>query len=244
MEKIKRILISEKGKAFYVRDLNQDFHTKSGFFRKKDLAKKQGKILSSSKEKYSIIEPLFIDSYKRIKRGPQLIMPKDIGIIIAETGINKAAKVLDLGGGSGALACFLANISKEVVTYEINRDFANIIELNKKFLGIKNLTIKNQDAYKKLDEKDIDLITVDLPEPWNIIENSAKSLKSGGFLACYLPNITQVSRLVSEIKKSKSFAYLKTIELIKREWRIDESIARPEFNMLGHTGFLVFVRKV
>ena len=33
------------------------------------------------------------------------------------------------------------------------------------------------------------------------------------------------------------------IELIEREWEIDEKRARPKFQMLGHTGFLIFAKK-
>ena len=36
---------------------------------------------------------------------------------------------------------------------------------------------------------------------------------------------------------------LETLELIERKWKIEDKIMRPEFQMLGHTGFLTFCRK-
>jgi len=81
-----------------------------------------------------ILEPDFTDKFKKIKRGPQIITPKDIGTIITETGINKNSIVLDAGGGSGSLSCFLANITKKVYCYEKKVKDVHTINL---FLTIK-----------------------------------------------------------------------------------------------------------
>jgi tRNA (adenine57-N1/adenine58-N1)-methyltransferase len=67
-------------------------------------------------------------------------------------------------------------------------------------------------------------------------------LKSGAYLVCYLPNITQVQDLIQESKKHQ-FLLEKTIELIEREWTIQKRICRPKHQILGHTAFLVFFRK-
>ena len=96
---------------------------------------------SNTNKEFFIFAPAFIDLYRKIKRDAQIIPLKDIGLIIAETGINKESKVLDAGSGSGALACFLASISKEVVTYEIREDFIEIVKSNIEFLGLKNIKI-------------------------------------------------------------------------------------------------------
>jgi tRNA (adenine57-N1/adenine58-N1)-methyltransferase len=114
-----------------------------------------------------------------------------------------------------------------------------------KMMGLENLRIEKKDVYQGIDEKEIDVITLDLPEPWNALQHCEKALKYGGFLVCYLPSITQVSRLIAEAKKYDSFIYLKTAEFLERNWKIDGAlIARPETEMLGHTGFLTFIRKV
>ncbi len=70
-----------------------------------------------------MFSPSFIDHYKRIQRKAQIVLLKDIGLIIAETGINKNSIVVDAGAGSGALCCFLANYVKKIYTHMYNRNF-------------------------------------------------------------------------------------------------------------------------
>ena len=104
-----KLLTTKEGKTFYLNDISKDFHCQFGLVKAKDLKKKDGSVIKTNTKKELIIfTPSFIDSYKRIKRGPQIITRKDIAAIIAETGINKDSKVVDAGAGSGALACFLA----------------------------------------------------------------------------------------------------------------------------------------
>ena len=44
--------------------------------------------------------------------------------------------------------------------------------------------------------------------------------------------------------KNKNFIHVKTVELIQREWEIEERKVRPITTQTVHTGFLSFVRKV
>ncbi len=240
---IKRILMKE-GKKFYVRDLNNDFHCQFGYVKAKDLRKRKGKVITNTKKEMHIFEPSFIDVYRKLKRAPQIITLKDIGIIVAETGVNSKSKIVDAGAGSGALACFLANIAKEVVSYEIRKDFFKVAEQNKKMLELNNLKLKNKDVYKGISEKNVDLITLDLPEPWKVTEYADKALKFGGFLVSYSPTIPQVMDFVNKVNKNKNFFYVKTMEVIRREWDVRERIVRPKTAIINHTGFLTFVRKI
>ena len=242
---IQKILINKQGKKFYVKDDSYDFHTQFGLITKKALKKKSGIVKTNTGEEFYIFSPTFADKYDKLKREAQIILKKDIGLIIANTGINKSSKVLDAGAGSGALSCMLANICKEVIAYD-NRDNAiKTIKHNVELLGLDNIKIKKKDIYQGISDKNFDLITLDLPEPWRVLKHCEKSLKCGGFLVCYLPSITQVIELVKNLNEIESFVYLKTAELLERNWKIDgKRIARPETQMLGHTGFLVFSRKV
>lgn len=235
--------MDRKGNKFYVKDLNNDFHSKYGFFKKEDI-KKGKNIKSNLKNEFSVFDPSFIDVYRRIKRGAQIIPLKDIGLIVAETCVNSKSKVVDAGSGSGAIACFLANLVKEVVTYEIREDFIEIVKNNIKFLNLKNIKIKNKDIYKKIDEKDVDLVLLDLPEPWKALKSADKALKIGGFLVSYSPTIPQVMDFVNAVRKNKNFAYLKTSEIIEREWEVEERKVRPRSQAIGHSGFISFVRRI
>src|SRR3989338_10222508 len=152
-ETIKKVLITEFGKRFFVRNIDQDFHTNFGVVSKKDLKSDSSVIKTSKGIKLFSHKPAFIDLYSKIKRAPQIIPRKDIGIIIAETGIGKNSIVLEAGTGSGALCFMLANIVKKVYTYEIREDFFKIAAENVKFLGLKNIVMNNKSIYDKIDEK-------------------------------------------------------------------------------------------
>lgn len=243
---IKKILITRQGKKFYAKSLDEDLHTQYGFIKKEDLKKaKDGNLLKSNTNKeFFVFKPHFIDLYRKIKRDAQIIPLKDIGLIIAETGINKESRVLDAGSGSGALACFLAALVKEVITYDIREDFIEIVRSNIKFLGLKNIKIKNSNIYEEIDDKNFDVVTLDVPEPWNSLENCSKALKIGGFLVSYSPSIPQVADFVNAVRKNENFIYLKTVEVIEREWEVEERRVRPKSKGLGHSGFLSFVRRV
>ncbi|MBN2053149.1 methyltransferase domain-containing protein [Candidatus Woesearchaeota archaeon] len=225
-------------------DEAKDFSTKHGTIRKKDLAKEPGSKVKMGSHEFIILDPVFLDHYKRIKRMAQIITLKDIGAIIAHTGINKESVVLDAGAGSGALACFLAMIAKKVISYEKDKRSLEIARSNVEDLGLKNIIINEGDIYdyKKIKEKYADVFTLDVPEPEKAIKTALKVLKTGGFLTVYLPNINQVQDFVKALPEE--FLLEKTIEVIEREWTIDEKRARPATKDHGHTGFLTFARKL
>ncbi|MFH0868519.1 MAG: methyltransferase domain-containing protein [Candidatus Woesearchaeota archaeon] len=237
-----KVLISKYDK-FLIKDQDNDFHTKYGFFKKEDL-KKSSKVTSNTKKEFTVFDPYFIDLYKKIKRGAQIVPLKDIGLIVAETGVNNKSKVVDAGSGSGALCCFLANIAKEVVTYEIREDFIKIVKHNIDFLNLKNIVIKNKNIYDGIDEKNIDLVLLDLPEPWKAINAAKKALKTGGFLVSYSPTIPQTADFVNEINNDKDFVHVKTSEILEREWEIDGRKVRPRSQQIGHSGFISFARRI
>ena len=241
---IKNVLMNKNGSIFYVKDITKDYHCQFGFFKKQDLKKKNGSLIKTNKGyEFTLVKASFIDSYKKIKRDAQIISPKDIGVILSYTGINKNSVVVDAGAGSGALCCMLAHVAKKVITYDIREDFIKVVEENKKSLNLKNLIIKHKNLYEGIDEKDVDLIVLDLPEPWNTLEPAA-ALKPGGFLVSYSPSIPQTIDFVNAINCHKNFCHLKTIELIEREWEIQERRVRPKTQMIGHTGFLSFCRRI
>ncbi|MCP3684232.1 MAG: tRNA (adenine-N1)-methyltransferase [bacterium] len=240
---IKRILISAGRKFFY---RGQDLHTQYGYIKKEQIEKaKDGDILESNTgKKFFVVTPSFIDVYRKIKRSPQIIPAKDIGSILTETGINNKSKVIDSGTGSGALACFLANIAKEVTTYELREDFAKVAQKNIELLGLKNIKIKNKDIYLGIDESNVDLICFDLPEPWKAIASAEKALKVGGFIVSYSPTTPQVADFVNEMNKNEKFMHIKTIEIMEREWEVNERKVRPKSASIGHSGFLTFFRRI
>ena len=116
-----KVLLTKQGNWFFVRDEKKDYHTDKGIIKASDLKRKSGTTVKTSKGvKMVVVNPAFVDEFRKIKRGSQIMVPRDIAAIIAETGINKDSKVLDAGSGSGGLACFLANIVKQVISLHNN----------------------------------------------------------------------------------------------------------------------------
>lgn len=180
--------------------------------------------------------------YKRLKRGPQVILPKDIGIIIAYTGIGKESTCVDAGTGSGWLAVSLARIAKEVTSYDNRDEFIKIAEKNKVAEQLGNLTIKKGDVTKKIDESNVDLVTLDMPDSDKALKNARNALKEGGYVVGYLPHMEQVKRFVETLNKLK-FESVLTLETIVRDILVREQGVRPSTKGVWHTGYLVFAQK-
>ncbi|MEM4239767.1 MAG: methyltransferase domain-containing protein [Candidatus Woesearchaeota archaeon] len=235
----------EKEAMFYVFDPGKDFHTKYGAISKKELAKKPGSHVKTSKGKeFTLIEADFADDLGHIRRLPQTMSAKDMGIIVSATGVNKESFAIDAGTGSGALACYLAHICKKVVSYEIMDKHIEVAKQNQKFLGLKNLVIKKGSIYEKIPEKNADLLVLDVPEPWKAIKTAENALRIGGYLVVYAIQATQMLNFANAILKDKRFLLVKTCELIERTWKAEGNILRPSTAPFGHTGFLVFARKI
>ncbi len=182
------------------------------------------------------------DSYRRLKRGPQVILPKDIGIIIAYTGVNRNSVCLDAGTGSGWLAVSLARICKKVTSYDVREDFLKIAERNKMMENLDNLILKKGDITKKISEKDVDLVTLDMPDSHKAVKNAYKALKTEGYICGYLPHMEQVSKFVKTLNKSK-FRNINTFEVILRDMLVREEGMRPSTKGVWHTAYLVFAQK-
>ena len=241
MRNIKKILVHKKtGKKFYVKDIGDDFHTQYGLIKKNDFKKKTTE--SSKQEPFIILDPQFADLWESLLRGPQIMQRKDIGLILAKIGVNSNFKVVDAGGGSGSLCLSLANVCKEITVYEINPENYDVVQKNIALLGLKNITLKQENVYNGISENNVDLITLDLPEPWQAINAVLTALKEGGFLVVYLPNLIQMKQFIDAARKT-SLQVQEIIELLERQWKIEDKIMRPEFEMLGHTGFMAFCRK-
>ncbi len=236
-----RILINKKRKRFFWK--SGDLHTNEGLLKEKTIKSTASKIKTNMDKEFLKFNASFADEINNLKRGPAVVLAKDAGSIIAHTGINSKSKIVDAGTGSGFLAAYLANISPNVTTYEKNPNHFKLAKSNLKKLNSK-AKIKNKDVSEAIDEKNLDLITLDLSAPWTALKSAEKSLKSGAYLVCYLPNTTQVQTLIQKAK-NLNFILEKVIETIERPWTIrpKQEVCRPEHQILGHTAFLVFFRK-
>jgi len=74
------------------------------------------------------------------------------------------------------------------------------------------------------------------------VDIAQKVLKAGGRLAAYTPQLLQAREFVLAL--DNHFLHERTIEVIEREWALDERRSRPVTKDFGHSAFLTFARRI
>ncbi len=249
-EKIKKnswVLLLGRKKSYVVR-AKGTFHCEFGKIELEELVGKEygTEVKTHLGERFVACKPFLTDLLRKTKRKPQVILPREAAIILAKTGVGKRATAIDAGTGSGFLAMFLANYVKKVYTYEKRSEFYEIARENIKLLGFRNIEIKHRDASKGFEEKNVDLVVLDLEKPERIVKHAHSSLKPGGYLAVFCPYAEEVGRVARAMKDR--FAEIEIVENMQREWEV--SFDRQEQShlrakpYLTFTGFIVFGRKI
>ncbi|MEM5802016.1 MAG: tRNA (adenine-N1)-methyltransferase [Candidatus Aenigmatarchaeota archaeon] len=241
------VLLISKDEKYLVEVRNQRFNVKSGYIELSKLKNKNfgDKIKTHLGKIFHIARPNLSDIIENLNRMQQIITPKDFGMILAYTGIAPDSLILDAGTGSGFLAISLAYYANKgrVITYEKDKRAIKVARKNIKLSKLKNIRLKVKNVKKGFDEKNADLITLDLQNPEKIVPYAYKSLKIGGWLVIYSPTVEELINSVKKIKNIKGFSEPKIMENIVRMWQ-SEVTTRPKTTGLLHTGFLIFTRKV
>ncbi|MDO8554116.1 MAG: methyltransferase domain-containing protein [Candidatus Micrarchaeota archaeon] len=180
--------------------------------------------------------------FKKLKRGgPAIVLPKDSGAIIAYAGISKESLVIEAGAGTGFLTVALASVAKEVISYEMKKEFADLASANVRAVGLTNVTIKNKDVTLGIDEKDVDVVMLDMQHADKAVKIAFDVLKKDGCVVGYLPNVEQAKEFYLECQKQFKKVFM--IETIVREYEVRDFGVRPAHWGLTHSAFLVFGRK-
>ncbi|TMK50141.1 MAG: tRNA (adenine-N1)-methyltransferase [Actinobacteria bacterium] len=195
------------------------------------------------------LRPTFAEFVLKMKRGAQVVYPKDLAMILLHGDVYPGANVLEAGAGSGALTmALLRAVGPEgrVVTYELREDFAALARSNvEAFLGkAENLEIKIGSVYEPVEETGIDRIVLDVPEPWRVLEGAARALRPGGIFVAYLPTVLQIHSLVEALHEDPSWTLVSSFETLVRPWHVEGRSVRPEHRMVAHTGFITTARRI
>ena len=84
---------------------------------------------------------------------------------------------------------------------------------------------------------------MDLPEPHEVFEEVYKSLKLGGWLAVYAPYIQQAEKAYHTAEKL-GFSDIEILEQLERGIEVRKQGVRAKTRMNGHTGYILFARKL
>lgn len=193
-----------------------------------------------------VLRPTFADYVLKMKRGAQVIYPKDIGPILVYGDVFPGAKVVEAGIGSGALTMALLRAvgpDGHVTSYERREDHAAQARANiAAFCGeVPNHELRIGDVSAGIVERGVDRVLLDLPEPWTVVPAAAAALRTGGILLSYLPSVPQVQKAVAAMDEH-GFGFRETFEVMQRGWNIDGLSVRPDHRMVAHTGFLTVAR--
>jgi tRNA (adenine57-N1/adenine58-N1)-methyltransferase len=196
------------------------------------------------------VRPTFAEQVTGRVRQAQPIYPKDLGAILIAADIHPGAKVLEAGTGTGALTiAVLRAVGPEghVVSYEQRDEF---LEAARKAIADTlgslppNLTLKLGDIYLGAEERDMDRVLLDLPEPWSAVPVVKAALRPGGIVFAHCPNVSQVQRFFDCLREVRGFGMLEVFEVLQRGWTVRGRSLRPSHRMVAHTGFLCFARRL
>lgn len=209
--------------------------------------KNYGELTEIGNKNFWILKPSLMDKLQALKRNAQIILPRDAAHIIINCSIESGNKIVEAGIGSGSLTIALATMVSpkgKIFSYDTRKEFIEHSLKNIEMANLSNyVSTKIKDITTGIDEKNLDAVILDIPNPWDAIDYAWKSLKIGGYFCSYSPLISQVENTVKKLKKN-NFIEIKTIENIQRELIITNYGTRPSFDMLGHTGYLTFARKI
>ena len=189
------------------------------------------------------VRPTLADFVLEMPRGPTIIYPKDLGLIVSLGDIYPGATVVEAGLGSGSLTAALLRAvgnTGRVITYEIDEKVVPKAQRNIQQIlpDTSNLSVKIGDIYLGLAERNVDRIVLDVPEPWQAVPGIGDALVMGGIMLSFLPTILQVHQLVMALQEDTRFQRLETTETLLRPWHVAERSVRPAHRMVAHSGFL------
>ena len=227
------------------------FHTDRGFVGHEAVigAPEGVTVRSSLGARYLVLRPTLAEYVLDMPRGAQVIYPKDLATICFFADVEPGQTVCEAGLGSGALTMTLLRAvgpTGRVVSYENREEFARRARRNiEARLGPHvPLTVHLQDVYAGFEERDVDRVLLDLPEPWRLVDPAAAALRPGGIFCAYVPTLPQSQRTHEALAAHPAFALTETFETLLRPWHIEGPSVRPAHRMVAHTGFLTLARRV
>jgi len=225
------------------------FHCHKGFFDYDQIiGKPYGyKVRTNKSADLKIYKPIPSDFLQHIPHSSQIIYTKDAGLILLNGGIHPGSVVIEAGTGSGALTSILAKyVGSEghVYTYDNREEAHNTSKKNIERLGLDTqVTLKLKDVSTGFDENKVDAVVLDLGDPCEVIPHAYDALKLGGVISVFMPTYNQVERVYEKLREY-SFGDIEAMELILRGIQLKRNAIRPNTRMIGHTGFLIFARKL
>jgi tRNA (adenine57-N1/adenine58-N1)-methyltransferase catalytic subunit len=242
------LLVDPKGRRYLITlEPGAGFHTHAGILAHDDVigAVEGSVVLGSTGRRFTVLRPTLAEVVLKMPRGAQVIYPKDLAAILMAADIAPGVVVIEAGVGSGALSMALLRAGAQVIGYELREDFAARAKANvAATIGADAAyTVKIGDAGQGFEERCVDRVLLDLPEPWRVAPHAAEALRPGGILVSYLPTVNQTAQL-RETLEHGPWGMEESFEVLRRTWHFSARSARPDHRMVAHTGFITVARRL
>jgi tRNA (adenine57-N1/adenine58-N1)-methyltransferase len=243
-------LIGSRGKKFIIRlKPGGRLQTHFGVYQHDDLIGEiwGTQVYSHLNKPAYLLQPSLHELLLHTKRTTTIMYPKDIGFILVNMGIGPGQQILEAGTGSGGLTTALAfavGPRGHIFSYELRPEMQGLARKNLESVGlIDRVTFVNRDIGLGFDQREMDALFLDLPNPEDYIIQVRSALKSGGFFGSLLPTMNQVSRLIEALREHE-FAFIQVCETMLRYYKAVPARLRPVDRMVAHTGYLTFARSI
>lgn len=250
-------LTDNKGRQYsFTIQEGKEFHTHQGFIKHKDLIGiPEGSVIDINSttgvvQKFMAFKPLLTDYVLTMPRSATIVYPKDAALILGFADIFPGARVLEAGVGSGALTLSLLRaVGGDGFVHSVERrdEFAANAKSNVEhyFKGAPEnwrLTVGSLQDLEITEQ--YDRVVLDMLAPWECIDQAANVLVPGGVYMAYVATTTQLSNVAEALKTDGRFTEPESFESLIRPWHHEGLAVRPEHRMIGHTGFLIFSRRI
>lgn len=205
-----------------------------------------GRVLALEDHAYLVLDPSLRDRLETLRRRAQIVGAKDSPLVVFHCSLGAGDVVVEGGSGSGALTLVLAHAVQpdgRVISYDVRSDFLEVARENVEAAGLGGVVeFREGDVTEGVPERDAKAVVLDIKDPWEALPAAHDALRPGGHLASFSPTMEQVRETVRALRAG-GFADVWSVEHLERRIEVDHG-TRPAFDMLGHTGYLSFGRKV
>jgi tRNA (adenine57-N1/adenine58-N1)-methyltransferase len=191
------------------------------------------------------LTPTLDDLMRHLKRGSQVIYPKDAAWLVHRLSLHSGSRVIEAGTGSGGLTTAMAWAvapAGMIYTYEVREDAYRVARRNLERVGLlPYVTMHERAIGDGFAQQNVDALFLDVRDPWEHLPQVRAALRPGGSFAALAPTTNQVSTLLEAMEQS-GFADIAVEEILLRPWKPVPDRLRPADTMAAHTGFLIFGR--
>jgi tRNA (adenine57-N1/adenine58-N1)-methyltransferase catalytic subunit len=244
------MLLSPRGKRFFVNlRPGERLHTHRGMVEHDAIIGTPygASVRSHLNEILYVMRPSIHDELMAIRRASQIIYPKELGLILLKLSLRAGSRVIEAGTGSGAMTIALAHAVQpdgRVYSYDVRSDMLALAKHNLTQVGLLDrVELVERDISEGFVHEQVDALFLDVREPWEHLGAASRALADDGYLGMLVPTTNQIVATL-EALEGLAFVDIEVLEILLRYYRAVPGRLRPDDTMVGHTGYLLFARKI